>query len=192
MANDIITRTLAKEKGLVRYFTGAACPSGHIAERRVVNATCSECHKTGTRKWRADNPDAAKTFDKRHYELNRQYQQEYYKRNKARNRANYDRWRAENPEKSRGRVRRRRAKEANASGSHTVDQILELLELQLHKCANCKCKLTTNNRHLDHIQPLSKGGSNDISNLQWLCFSCNTSKGARDPFAWAMENGRLL
>ena len=33
--------------------------------------------------------------------------------------------------------------------------------------------------HIDHIFPRSRGGQNDPSNLQLLCYSCNLSKGAR-------------
>lgn len=43
-------------------------------------------------------------------------------------------------------------------------------------CAICK---TTEKLTVDHIIPLSKGGSNDLNNLQILCKSCNSKKGDR-------------
>lgn len=53
-------------------------------------------------------------------------------------------------------------------------------------CSNpeCRCDLsnmirTQNVRHIDHIIPLKEFGSNDSSNFQLLCESCNTSKGAK-------------
>ncbi|MBW7632583.1 HNH endonuclease [Bacillus licheniformis] len=51
-------------------------------------------------------------------------------------------------------------------------------------CVICRTDLTktlsvTGTVHIDHIIPLELFGSNDSSNLQLLCESCNTSKGAR-------------
>lgn len=40
-------------------------------------------------------------------------------------------------------------------------------------CANCGA---TENLHIDHIHPVSRGGSNDPSNLQVLCSGCNLEK----------------
>jgi len=52
----------------------------------------------------------------------------------------------------------------------------ELLYKYKFSCVNCQCndvkKLT-----IDHIFPVSKGGSDDISNLQIMCKSCNSKKG---------------
>lgn len=43
-------------------------------------------------------------------------------------------------------------------------------------CRRCG---TTFDLTIDHIQPWSKGGTDDVSNLQLLCRSCNSSKGVR-------------
>lgn len=43
----------------------------------------------------------------------------------------------------------------------------------------CKKCGITDDLTIDHIRPLSKGGTNDISNLQILCRRCNASKGAK-------------
>lgn len=61
-------------------------------------------------------------------------------------------------------------------GSHTTKEWLALVKKYKGKCANChkKTKLTR-----DHIMPVSRGGSNYISNIQPLCKSCNSSKRDR-------------
>ena len=61
-------------------------------------------------------------------------------------------------------------------GSHTLEQWLAMKEWNAHLCADCGnmepfIKLTQ-----DHIIPVSKGGTNNIDNLQPLCLSCNSRK----------------
>lgn len=45
-----------------------------------------------------------------------------------------------------------------------------------YRCAHCG---SDQNLSLDHIRPVSLGGSDDPENLQTLCRSCNSRKGAK-------------
>ena len=60
----------------------------------------------------------------------------------------------------------------------------ELLESQDGECSYCSAKLREGSRfrqtnmHIDHMTPLSKGGSNSRWNLQALCADHNLRKGA--------------
>jgi hypothetical protein len=51
-----------------------------------------------------------------------------------------------------------------------------LLERDGHGCRRCGRK---GEYHVDHARPLSRGGTNDPTNLQLLCGECNLRKGAR-------------
>lgn len=51
-----------------------------------------------------------------------------------------------------------------------------ILERDGGRCVKCGA---TEKLHIDHVIPVSKGGTSDDDNLQVLCATCNCSKGAR-------------
>ncbi len=68
-----------------------------------------------------------------------------------------------------GKHRRR-----GAPGSFTPEEWNAKLAACNYRCARCG---SSDHIEIDHIVPVSKGGSNGIDNLQPLCRSCNASKG---------------
>lgn len=50
----LISKADARKRGLKRYFTGRACPMGHVAEHYVSNGGCVECAMPVKRKSRKD------------------------------------------------------------------------------------------------------------------------------------------
>jgi DNA modification methylase len=48
------------------------------------------------------------------------------------------------------------------------------------RCCGCNTHFEFRNLAVDHIKPQAKGGTDHLSNLQLLCSSCNSIKGARD------------
>lgn len=56
----------------------------------------------------------------------------------------------------------------------------KLLEMQGYRCALSGVRLEPRNAEVDHKIPLSRGGTNDLGNLQWLDRNVNRAKGAMD------------
>jgi len=100
-------------------------------------------------------------------------------------------WQKANPDIVAAMKARRRARKANSHGSHTAKDVKTLMAVQKCKCAVCRESIKEK-YHVDHIVPLAGGGSNDKTNLQLLCPSCNTSKGAKHPIDFMQSRGFLL
>lgn len=116
----------------------------------------------------------------------------YYESNKEAINESAAQYHARNPEVARKSNMKRRALKAGSGGELSRDIVEVLLRRQRGLCINCRRKLREAGRHIDHIEPLSKGGLNCDSNVQLLCPPCNLKKHAKDPIDWAQENGRLL
>ena len=142
--------------------------------------TNAEAVKQRVKAWREEHPG-------RLYEIRRAW---YLVNADAVKRRVWD-WCEANPEANRAIKQRRRARERGAEGTYEADDILRIGEAQGWKCHWCG-KPAKRKYHVDHIVPLSKGGTNWPSNLAISCGPCNVRKGASDPFAFANRLGLLL
>lgn len=84
-------------------------------------------------------------------------------------------------------TQRRRA----APGRYSQKDIVTILCAQRWRCAYCRTSVR-GGYHVDHIMPLALGGTNNPSNLQVACPTCNAQKGARNPADFARSIGFLL
>lgn len=100
-------------------------------------------------------------------------------------------WSRANKQKVATYTRARRALKKTAEGCHGLDDVLSILAAQGGRCAYCRAKLGSK-YHVDHIVPLSKGGSNDRRNIQVTCAHCNLSKLDKHPLDYARRIGLLL
>lgn len=85
-----------------------------------------------------------------------------------------------------GKLRRRYATAkrrilAGICGSSHIkkEQFLELWATET--CAICSLPVSDKDKSVDHIVPLSRGGTNEISNMQITHLRCNQKKGNRVP-----------
>lgn len=94
------------------------------------------------------------------------------------------------PEQRRIEAHNRRARERAVGGKHTVKDVQDQFQRQKGKCYYCKTDLA-NGYEIDHIIPISRGGSNGIDNIVLACPGCNACKYAKLPHEWP-EGNRLL
>lgn len=88
---EIITRAEAKARRLKRYFTGKACPHGHVVERFTRNGGCTKCEAGRADVWRTLNPEKFRQSRRRYRAAN--------PRVRARAAARAKQWNANHPER---------------------------------------------------------------------------------------------
>lgn len=147
---------------------------------------------------RARHIEHVRAYDRAYSAANldrqREYQRGWREANRERDRARRRAWRAANPAKIIEAKHRwlsehpttaqairaaananTRAREYDADGTITTETVLMLWRLQ-PTCVDCGY-----GSGLDHVIPLSRGGSNTSGNLANRCKPCNQRKGRRLP-----------
>lgn len=136
--------------------------------------------RASSRKWEKDNREKSNSNSRKWKKANPEKvlscSRKYRNDNLEKSRASVNKWGRDHPEYSRAKSRKRRAIK-NGQIEHFNNLEWQLLcEQYDYRCLRCgeKKQLTP-----DHIVPLILGGKDTIDNIQPLCFSCNSSKGAR-------------
>lgn len=135
--------------------------------RDGLQSQCKDCAANSTKEWQRSNPNKSRTMATNWKQNNSERVKEYYSK-----------WSKENPEKVVAKQHRRRALKHNNGGTHTGQDIINLYIAQGGCCHYCG-KDISNGYHVEHKQPLSRGGSNGPENLALACPKCNLLKGNR-------------
>ncbi len=153
------------------------------------------------REWRRRNPEASRTQKREWREKNieraleqererlRRWRALNYEKDRETQRQREAAFRLANPERAREKSRqskqRWRARKRDGVGYKVAAK--DLRKLWSARCV--ACGLTADS--LDHVIPLSRGGSHGIGNLAPMCRACNSSKGAKTVTEWRKANDWL-
>lgn len=151
---------------------------------------CRECERQYTRDWTEENRNAHNerrretwsraefTPEKREAAANRA--RTWYSENKARHLAACNQWSRNNKQSRNAIQQKRRFKRLGSDATLTPDGWLETLETFNRSCAYCLS--SSEELTMDHIVPLSRGGSHTADNVVPACRPCNSKKGPRSIF----------
>lgn len=153
------------------------------------------------RQWYLDHRESQMAKAAVRYQANKD---NWYRCTPEQNRAKVAAWQKANPDKANARNYRWRAAHPEAvkaerdkrspskkrgkvnGGYYTREDTNAILQAQGFLCANPRCgvDLRETKKHLDHKLAIKRGGTNDPSNLQWLCQPCNISKRDKTMQEW--------
>jgi len=154
-------------------------PEKSREKARQWRANNPEKHRENCRNWAANNREKSRENSRNWYASNSEKSRENFRKRYASNSEKFReracQWAANNPEKVRAISHTRRARKAGNGGSFTAQEWKDLCAQYDNHCIYPGCERT--DLHADHVIPVSKGGSSDISNIQPLCAHHNISKG---------------
>jgi 5-methylcytosine-specific restriction endonuclease McrA len=141
--------------------------------------SCKTCRAIQGRKYYAANRakviERTKRNARKHPERGRRAMRAYEARNPGRNK----RWLDTRPGKRAEYDHRYRAQKMSNGGRFTAQEWQELKAHYEYRCLCCGKQEPLIVLCADHVIPIIRGGRNDISNIQPLCKSCNSTKATK-------------
>lgn len=136
------------------------------------------------KQYRQNNKNKIAEYNKQYREQHKEEIAEYQKQWRQDNSEYFKQWFKDNPHVAfNNNIKHRHGLNSNI----TKEQYYEILEYFGYKCAYCGCDLDSDNRTLDHVIPLSKGGAVDPWCIVPCCGSCNSSKKDKNYLLWLDE-----
>lgn len=160
---------------------------GDYPKRYEAKRFCGSACVNKSRRQYADEQTCNREYRQRHLEKLKARRKEFYIQNKDKEQAQREKWRANNPDyhsqwkkdnavRTRIHEHNRRTRIKENGGSFTPQEWEEKLKAHNYQCAMCGIHNEKSPLTMDHIIAVSKGGRNDISNIQPLCSKCNCKK----------------
>src|SRR5260221_199932 len=140
-----------------------------------LRGQCKNCRSIQRKQHRAENREAYRAYEQSQLGKHR----EQSRKHKAAHREEYrqasrEYWK-KHPEERITNTRNRRARIRKAEGKHTAADVRKQYDRQKGKCYYCLAIVGTT-YHVDHVIPVSRGGSNSPENIVIACPTCNMSK----------------
>lgn len=144
---------------------------------------CKTCHSARTSKTTRENPERQRGYEVKYLAENveqvAEYRKAYYETNAEKIKRTSLDWKIANKSQASAQTAKHRALKVKAGGAYSGAEFEALKLVTGNVCLCCGISSDEVTLAADHVIPLSRGGANDISNIQPLCQSCNSSKGTR-------------
>lgn len=161
------------------------CKDCKSTQQKIYRSKKGNSYMEPTKRWRSLNKENERKTKKEWYLKNRdqelQRAKNWHRNNSVKSRQLHKEWRENNRDKVRLQNQTRRSRRHNAAGLCTLEQLRARIDFYGGKCAYCRINLYSD---IDHVIPLSKGGSNWPANLRPSCQTCNSSKNDKDLKSW--------
>lgn len=184
-------------------YPNATCRACELDSRRQRYELNADAERERVRRWKRENPELLRAQAERRRRRSgirsrRDVRRESEEKRRTRDIAATKRRALRAEVAYRNRLLRKRAqRRAVVEGAINPEEIQALLD-SARACAYCGAPFESmpffeDDRTIDHVIPLLRGGEHVIENVVVCCRSCNSSKGARTLDEWrAGERGHRL